>query len=227
MLKQLSRFLVALIISIVIAESIIVYINTKEFEGLRLHVYSDSVGKKTIGYGHNLQGGNDRNVRAIGLNPQDLISGRVSLTLAQADALFDLDMSDSRRDATDLVPQLGSMPEPAQECILDLVFNMGKGGFGQFHRTLGDLNRWDFPQASRDLKNSGWYTEVGHRAVVVTSVLSQVPAGKPMISTAGKPINNNTPIPVNQLGQQKYQVARNPIIKLIIQIVLDIFKKKS
>ena len=98
---------------------------TKYYEGLRLHVYTDTTGHSTIGYGHNLDASN-RHLFVLGFSGADvhnLIDGILDLTQTQADNLFVLD----RDDAVVGVKSLGlpylKFPEIVQEILVDLVIH--------------------------------------------------------------------------------------------------------
>ena len=152
----------------------LVLINTKQFEGLRLHVYTDSVGKKTIGYGHNLEGGSDKNILLLGLDPESLENGNADLTTSQADDLFDLDMADAHKAVEHLCPNMATFPKAAQDILNDLSFNMGIGTLSTFHRTLNDFNNEDWTAAAEDLENSLWYQQVGNRGKIIVSTLRSI-----------------------------------------------------
>lgn len=146
-------------------------IDTKLFEGLRLHVYRDIVGKATIGYGHNLQGGNDANLIAAGLDKLSLLNGSEDLTEDQADDLFTLDMNDAIAAVKTLVPNYDDLPTDAQSVLNDLSFNMGKGTLSQFHHTLVAFNEQDWQGAADGLQNSKWFSQVGNRGRTIVQTL--------------------------------------------------------
>ena len=79
----------------------------KEVEGLRLEVYRDGVGVKTIGYGHAVKGGE--------------CFGRI--TVAQADSLLLQDMDDCNRRITARYGSALSLKQT--EILLDFYFNLG------------------------------------------------------------------------------------------------------
>lgn len=146
-------------------------INTKQFEGLRLHVYTDSVGKATIGYGHNLDGGNSSNLERLGLDRIALRNGTIDLTQEEADDLFTLDMDDAIAAVKTLVPDYDSLPTDAQAVLNDLSFNMGIRTLSGFHNTLESINNRDWQAAARGLENSRWYSQVGNRGRIIVQTL--------------------------------------------------------
>lgn len=145
--------------------------STKEYEGLRLGVYIDSTGHRTIGYGHNLDGGSDGNVRAVGAEPDKLRAGAYWLTLAQADVLFELDMKEAIKDIRKLVPNYDELPDEAQTILNDLIFNMGFKTLSTFKNTLKAFNQGDWQAAANGLERSKWYKQVKRRAIDICESL--------------------------------------------------------
>ena len=144
-------------------------VDTKQFEGLRLKRYTDSRGYATIGYGHNLEGGNDANLGQLGLD-----SNVEYLTQQQADKLFNLDYSDAEDSAKTIFPNLEDYPDLVQAVLTDLVFNMGLHTFKSFMRTIEAFKEGDWHKAADDLKQSDWYEETGDRAKTICNALSSM-----------------------------------------------------
>ncbi len=146
--------------------------DTRKFEGLRLNPYRDTVGKLTIGYGHNLQTIKSiRNCLLAGIKRNDVIEHGFGITIAQAEALFKLDYADARADAESLVPKLSTMPEIVQLILTDLSFNMGRTVLSKFHNTLKAFNRMDWKLAAQGLRASKWFGQVKSRGVIIVTLL--------------------------------------------------------
>lgn len=146
-------------------------IDTRVFEGLRLKVYKDTVGKNTIGYGHNLDSSQSRRVIAqAGLDQDDLLAGQV-ITMADAERIYQIDRLTAKLDVIKLVPNLSQMPEIVQDILIDLSFNMGYNVLSTFKNTLSCFNRMDWEGAARGLSNSKWYYQVGNRSRIIVAAL--------------------------------------------------------
>lgn len=150
-----------------------VIIDTRIFEGLRLHVYNDTTGHATIGYGHNLSGGLDKNLNQLGIDKPLLLDGSLDLTKDQAEALFELDMADAHADAVTLIPDLDSMPPLVISVMNDLSFNMGIGTLSTFKYMLQAVNAQAFDKAAFALQNSRWFTQVGGRGQADVNALNE------------------------------------------------------
>lgn len=154
-----------------------VIIDTRVFEGLRLHVYTDTTGNATIGYGHNLSGGFDKNLNQLDIDKSSLLDGSLDLTQGQAQQLFDLDMADAHADAVTLVPDLDSMPDLVVSVVNDLSFNMGLPTLSTFKYMLLALNSQSFSKAAYALQNSRWFTQVGGRGQADVNALYEASNG--------------------------------------------------
>ena len=113
-------------------------------EGLRLKMYRDSVGKWTIGIGHNLT---DKGI-----------------TLAQAHGLFADDLAETRQALEEALDFFPTLDEVRQRVLLDMAFNMGIGGLLGFYATLGAIEAGDYKKAAAQMLKSKWATQVGDRA---------------------------------------------------------------
>ena len=138
---------------------------TEHWEARRQSVYVDSVGKKTIGVGFNLERGDARaRIEALGLDYQAVLEGRQDLTNSQIDTLLQQDIETARSDARALVSNLDSLPSAAQFIVVDMVFNLGRTRFSGFRNARAALEERNFSRAADEMRNSTWYSQVGRRS---------------------------------------------------------------
>lgn len=136
-----------------------------EHEGRRYKVYLDQYGHPTVGIGFNLdRAGARKTIEALGVNYDALVRGDVILTDAQVNRLFDQDFNDSMRAAYEIVPNFGSLSNNAQIVVIDMIFNMGKGGVANFTRMIQALGKKDYQAAVDGMKSSKWASQVPSRA---------------------------------------------------------------
>src|ERR1700676_780020 len=124
----------------------------KRDEGLSLYIYEDTVGKHTIGYGHNLDA-----------NPIPALVTPISEALASQ--ILGVDVERISRHLVTNLPWVVSLDEARYGVLQNMSFNMGVPGLLQFHHDLADTQAGNYEQAAADMKASKWYTEVGDRAV--------------------------------------------------------------
>ena len=111
-------------------------------EGLRLKPYKDSKGILTIGVGHNLTNGISR---------------------AAVMFIFREDLNNAIKDAEKL-PFYSSLGRIRQNIIVNMVFNMGLPTFKKFTKTIRAIENKNYKEASKQMMDSKWATQVGKRA---------------------------------------------------------------
>jgi len=158
-------------------------VSTKEAEGLRLRSYNDTVGVKTIGYGHNLNNGDSPALlKSMGLDPVTIRNGTQSLTKEQADMIFEHDEAKAKAGAQRVVSGFGSRldahPNWVQNILTDLVFNMGAAGVASFKQSIPAILRGDYEAAANSLSKSKWASQTGRRA---KAIIQDLRAGGPTI----------------------------------------------
>lgn len=126
----------------------------RRHEGVRSHAYKCSAGYVTIGVGRNIDqdGG-------LGLSDDEvdyLLSNDVDRCLKELAATFDWfkQLDEARRDA-----------------MVNLVFNLGMPRLKQFQKALAAMAIADWSTAADEFLDSRWATQVGARAIEVTSMI--------------------------------------------------------
>lgn len=130
----------------------------KLHEGYRPKAYKDSVGKITIGFGRDLQD------NPPSLDEWNTIIFPNGLTHDQAEKLLDPQVTDVINWLSKTFTWWNNLTINRKVCLIDIVFNIGKGGFLKFHDTIAALEKGNYVEAASQLKNSAWYTETGQRA---------------------------------------------------------------
>ena len=120
-------------------------------EGVRDRPYVDTVGKITIGIGHNLT---DRGI-----------------TQSTIDSIFTEDISQAEIDANRLGAPYVNLDPIRQTVLIDMVFNMGRDKLLEFHKFLGYLSRRDYQGAADEMLLSTWARQVGARAVELANII--------------------------------------------------------
>lgn len=123
-------------------------------EGRRDRPYRDTVGKLTIGYGHNLD--------AEGLCEAALV------------AQLEYDMTKASRHLDRFLPWWAEKPDNAKRVLLNMTFNMGIGTVLTFKRTLEHIRLGRYKDAADALLQSRYATQVGDRAKRLAALLRSV-----------------------------------------------------
>lgn len=121
-------------------------------EGLRLHPYTDTRGKLTIGVGRNLiDNGIDRD-EAMMLLRNDIADIFVSINNKRNEWIRNL--GPVRRDV-----------------VIMMIFNMGMRGFLGFKLAIKAMKAEDWNEAAMEMLNSRWAGQVGQRARVLATMM--------------------------------------------------------
>lgn len=113
-------------------------------EGLRLRPYRCTAGKLTIGVGRNLEDRGITQAEALLLLDNDIVAFWAELAVAQ--------------------PWVLAAPEPVQEALLNMAFNLGVGGLLGFKQTLALMQTEQYAAAASAMLASKWAGQVGKRA---------------------------------------------------------------
>lgn len=108
------------------------------FEGLSLKIYTDTVGKVSAGYGHNLT---DKGV-----------------SLAVANLMRAEDAAEATQDALKL-PVFKSLSQTRQDILKLMVYQLGLPKVLEFKKMLEALRCGRFQDAADEMRNSAWHDE--------------------------------------------------------------------
>lgn len=128
----------------------------KEAEGFYPNTYHCPAGKLTQGYGRNLEVHPLTEEEKLELN-QD---GTVSEFIASKWALKELQECEEKL-MSNIIYQ--KQTEVRKAVLLDMCFNIGYSGLMKFKKMWFALGDRDYTTASREMKDSSWYVQVGTR----------------------------------------------------------------
>lgn len=129
----------------------------KRDEGCVLHVYKDSLGILTAGYGHNLEA----HCEKVGY-PPPAVGTPVSQELA--DDWLEQDMAVARAAVAQHIPWSAKLDPVRCDVLCNMAFNMGIHSLLGFHRalTMGEAGNYEGSAAA--FMESKWARQVGKRA---------------------------------------------------------------
>lgn len=116
----------------------------RDAEDIRLKAYRDSVGSLAIGIG------------------RDLIQKGISQE--EAEILFARDLREAIEDAQVVLGDTWHRLNPARQAVMvDMAFNLGRGGLSKFKQMLAALDVGNYELAALEARNSKWFEQVGRR----------------------------------------------------------------
>jgi lysozyme len=128
----------------------------KKHEGFRDVMYLDSLGKKTIGYGH--------------LVTEDGILPGIQYSKKELDELFEKDFLIALRDATKLVSHL-DLPNEAFNVVIEMCFQLGLPKVTKFVNFLDALKKYDYNRAANEMLLSKWYEQTPARCQELSNII--------------------------------------------------------
>ena len=128
----------------------------KEAEGFSAVPYYCPSNRLTQGYGRNLE------VHLLSEEEQaELASvGSVSEEVAERWAIKELNECEEKLKSNIIYQKQSDVRKAV---LLDMCFNIGYTGLMKFKKMWFALGERDYPQASREMKDSSWYVQVGTR----------------------------------------------------------------
>ena len=134
-------------------------------EGSRVKPYIDTVGKKTIGIGHNMD--------ASPL-PEDMaayLKEHGEITPAMIDALLEHDIKLATEGCEILFPAWKAFSDNRQDALIDFVFNVGLGKVKTFVHALASIRAGDWSVAADEMQKSAWYKQVHGRGIEICRMI--------------------------------------------------------
>ena len=123
----------------------------KHHEGFVEHVYDDSLGIPTIGYGFAIK---------------DLI-----LDEDIAEDILMRKLERLKRNANSRFKWLEDMPVVVQEVILNMCYQLGVTGVSKFRKAISALQEGDWDEAADEMLDSLWARQTPNRATELSNIV--------------------------------------------------------
>ena len=156
----------------------------KEFEGFIAKPYLCPAGVCTIGYGTNLEAHREyipyteiRNSNVTGdVLRKKLVNLGMEWTTLQAEKAMLEELEQTHKallNSNNTYVLLRTRNETCRaEALLDMAYNMGVYGLSKFAKTLNLIEHEQYEEASKNLKNTRWYKQVGRRSKAISKMIA-------------------------------------------------------
>lgn len=124
----------------------------KRHEGYRDHIYLDTTGVLTGGWGHAFHLGS-------------------KLPMDVAELLLWHDLKAVERDFATLQIPLDPLDTVREYVIKNMLYNLGLNRFSKFKRMIAALHRQNYSAAADEMLDSKWAMQVGSRAVELSVMM--------------------------------------------------------
>ena len=132
----------------------------KTHEGFCNTVYKDTLGKRTVGYGH---------LCTVDENWKD----SEVYDLAYLNDVFEIDFMEATKQAEELIGDL-ILEKDANEIILEMVFQLGKTGVSKFKNMWSALKNNDYKKAADEMLDSKWAKQTPQRAESLADIMKSL-----------------------------------------------------
>ncbi len=140
-------------------------------EGFRSHLYLDSNGIWTIGWGRNMEdvGLSSEEKAYLGVPPRDIkVTG---ITEEEGKYMLGHDIQRTITGCCHAFDWFESLDNIRKAVVVDMAFNMGIQGFKKFKETIIYISTGRWEEAAREMLNSSWAREVKGRAKVLSEMM--------------------------------------------------------
>tara|TARA_R100000935_G_scaffold57597_1_gene91887 strand:+ start:643 stop:1077 length:435 start_codon:yes stop_codon:yes gene_type:complete len=130
----------------------------KDNEGFRDELYLDTRGLATIGYGHLI-------------TKEDSFEPGIKYPKPQLLELFKKDLDRAENEANKLIGHISELHVVARDCIIEMCFQLGKGGVQKFVKMLLALEERDYKSASVEMLDSKWNKQTPERCEQLSKLM--------------------------------------------------------
>jgi len=123
----------------------------KEHEGFVEHVYDDSLGIPTIGYGFAIK---------------DLV-----LDEDIAEEILIRKLEKLKRNAISRFKWLEDMPQEVQEVVINMCYQLGVTGVSKFRKAISALQEGEWNEAADEMLDSLWAKQTPNRATELSNIV--------------------------------------------------------
>ena len=133
----------------------------KKHEGFRNKVYKDTLGKRTIGYGH--------------LCVEDWWEDDKEYTQAELERIFDKDFDKAKEGASKLYEGC-EINDTAKGVIIEMVFQLGTTGVSKFKNMWKALKETppNYSVAKIEMLDSRWAKQTPNRAKELSNTIGEI-----------------------------------------------------
>jgi len=129
----------------------------KTHEGFINYVYKDTLGKRTVGYGH------------LCTDDENWEDGKC-YDNSYLNDVFEIDFMEATKQTEKLIGNL-VLEKEANEIILEMVFQLGKTGVSKFKKMWEALSGQDYNKAADEMLDSKWAKQTKNRAESLAEIM--------------------------------------------------------
>lgn len=136
----------------------------RDHEGLRLEPYQCTGGKKTIGYGHNLDDNGVPRLVELALEAQGSITEQI------AEQVLDEDVWSTIKEIENF-SYWEFTPGTVRAALIDMYFCLGMDRYSKFKKMNAALANRDYEEAAAQILDSKFAHQTGRRALELAAIV--------------------------------------------------------
>ena len=134
----------------------------KQHEGFSPTVYEDTLGYKTVGYGH------------LVTSRDDFVTGEL-YSPEQLEGVFEEDYATAVENAHDILEDEGITLEPTVESVLiEMAFQLGSPRLKKFIKFIAALKEKNYSTAADEMMDSRWASQTPSRAHELSEIIRNI-----------------------------------------------------
>lgn len=136
-------------------------------EGLKYRAYKDTTGHKTVGVGFNMDSPSAKRlwIKSDIIESFNLVyNTNYPLSTNSIGSLLNTCIDDARFDLESIFEEYDSFPEGVKLALINMMFNMGKTTFIQFHDTINLIEDGKYDEVATHIMDTKWAMQVHKRA---------------------------------------------------------------
>lgn len=141
----------------------------KAHEGFRGDYYCCTAGKKSIGYGRNVENNPFSHDELVYMGRN--VFSVEPMTKDEAEYLLINDLNNVIESLKDKI-SLDSLSKPRKAVCINMAFNLGVNGFMGFKKMLSALSEFDYDKAATEMLDSRWADQVKSRSTTLALQMS-------------------------------------------------------
>ncbi len=127
----------------------------KRHEGYSSMPYKCPAGKRTIGWGHNID------ARPLPKDIEGYLAANSYILPEHAERLLDQDISMATHDCRSIYPGFDGFSETRRAALVDFVFNVGSTVAMKFKKMRAAIGKGDWNEAAHQVNDSEYWRELG------------------------------------------------------------------
>lgn len=127
----------------------------KRHEGYSSMPYKCPAGKRTIGWGHNID------ARPLPKDIEGYLAANSYILPEHAERLLSDDIRMATQDCQRIFLGFDTFSDRRKEALIDMIFNMGAAGVGKFKKMIKAIGNGDWNEAAHQVNDSEYWRELG------------------------------------------------------------------